>query len=246
MKNGILLIFLFLIHTAAFSQVTGGGIANPSSDNEQKKAEPKDKVRGFGSFTFGFNFPAGGLGSYDLEEFIPEAMGASIGYSIDWEGCRYLNLPIDERFKIGLDYSFLAGLFTLDSRFKDDLNEFEYAPPLYAGIKIGPSVSYFLDENIAFDAFFKIGPVLGYGGSYNFEGTDGSFYYADALAGVGILPSIGIQARLGGLQLGLERSMGSVSQDFDLSLPYTSGTESFDVPFGYTRLSVGFSVNKKD
>lgn len=253
MKKALpILLIMFLCSTVSFAQFTGGG-------KQEKSAAPAKKVKkdsdGFNALLLGIASPTGAFNRYDLNSNSwGEAVGASTGFVLAYVGGAPvdLGLSLPQEVKFGITYNLATTIFTLDSEYSTDLNEFYYIPLVLQEIKIGPYASYQLSDNIAFDAFWRLGPRIGYGLSYGWDGagTEDSYGYSYASsytytlqgANLRINSALGITARLSNFYLSFERVPGKLNATFSLEEDYSEmGMEEVRLPVGHNRLTFGLT-----
>ncbi|MDQ3189987.1 MAG: hypothetical protein M3Q58_00170 [Bacteroidota bacterium] len=273
-KNILLFIVLSGLSVNTFAQFTGGGSGDDNRQGGQKTVT-KEKNSGLKNLDvfrksntylrLGFSKPVGNFGSkpssnvssakkiYDGKA----GVGAKTGFTIEGGFISYFDeIPLAEQYKAGLDISFAYSHNTQDwSHWKNGWEDADYIPFLFFEAKIGPTFSYNVIGDLVVDGYFKLCPVLSYGGQVELYDQDdfgnSSYYTLSGNGGVGIKKALGFNAKYNNMILGLEMNLGrinyNVSEEIDVyssnNMDSYSDTNYFDgkTPTGTLRFTFGLA-----
>lgn len=256
MKKALpILLMLFLCTTVGYAQFTGGGKQENSAAPAKKTKKAKKDSDGFKALLLGIATPTGAFNRYDLNSNSwGETVGASTGFVVAYVGGAPIDLGLElpQEVKLGITYNLATTIFTLDAEYSTDLNEFHYIPLVLQEVKMGPYASYQLSDNIAFDAFWRLGPRIAYGLTYGwdeggYEDSSGYTYASSYIynlkgANLRINSALGITARLSNFYLSFERVPGMLNATFSLKEDYTEiETKEVRLPVGHNRLTFGLT-----
>ena len=253
MKKALpILLMLFLCSTISYGQFTGGGKQEKAPAPANKKVAKKKS--GFSAILLGVAMPTGAFDLYDIDESWEDAVGASTGIVFAYVGGSPLDLglQVPEEVKFGITYNLATTIFSLDSEYSTDVDDFFYIPLIQQELKIGPYASYQLSDNIAFDAFWRLGPRISYGLTYEWDGkpyigtggyeTYDTYTYAMQGVNLRINSTLGVTARLSAFYLSFERVPGKLNANFSLQKDYSEiSTEEIRLPVGHNRLTFGLT-----
>jgi hypothetical protein len=227
MKKITVIVALLFIASTGFTQVTGGGV------NKQQQTSSSD-IEGFSYFMLTMLSPTGDYGA-STNSLNSNAMGAKTGLMIQGGKYRYgIELPVDN-LELGLYTSYGIGFNNFD--WGIDATQI---PFIISEIKLGPVLTYAVNQDFAIDGFFKFGPMFTFGGAIDTDDNDVWDMY-NTKPGIGLKVGFGANIRYSSLILGIAFNPAELEMEYDTdeSDPFNIYPIETDVPFSTFRLSVG-------
>lgn len=275
-NKSILLFFLLTgLSLNTFAQFTGGGSGDDKRQGGQQTVTKVKKSglsnldvfrKSNGYIRLGFSKPVGNFSSKPSSSISSvkniydgkAGVGAKTGFTIEGGIISYFDdIPLAEQYKAGLDIGFAYSHNTQNwSHWRNGWEDANYIPFLFFEAKIGPAFSYNVIGDLVVDAYFKLCPVLSYGGQVELYEQDdygnSSYYTVSGNGGVGIKKALGFNAKYNNMILGLEMNLGrinyNVTEEIDVyysnyTLDSYSDTNYFDgkTPTGTLRVTFGWA-----
>ena len=176
----------------------------------------------------GTSSPQGTFGSIPTRNKTPEdsfngldGTGARKGVAVEIGVVSLLNkFSVPDRFYPGLEAGLSFSSNNLDwSPIDEHYNTAEQHPLIFAGIKIGPSITYKPIKNFSLNAFAKLNPSLSNGPEIIYTNNDdpkNSYSYSlvsEKKYAFGLRKSYGFNLQYSKFQLGIEYSSGNIRYD---------------------------------
>lgn len=226
-------ILLYILATGlsinTYAQFTGGGSGGDNRQVGQKTVTKVGSVNDIfrqtnGYFRIGFSSPVGSFADEPSSKINTlkqiydgnAGVGAKTGFTFEGGFISYFDdLPLAEQFKAGLDLSFAYSHNKPDwTHWNNGWEDAEYLPFLFFESKIGPAISYNPIGSLVVDAYFKLCPLLSYGGNISMSEENASTsysYYIDGGLGSGIKKALGFNIKQNKMVLGLEMNLGRIN-----------------------------------
>jgi hypothetical protein len=217
MKALILIIVAVLLCQFIFAQITSG---SGGQTNERPTVSNSGNDNIFDNAFYlrvGSTKPLGPFGETpdNLGHFYDsysgeKGFGAKRGIMAEMGTIFYLDLPLPEKIKFGIDATFLDFSFNGVDWKDPDVSISSF---LFAGVKVGPAFSVNPIGKIVLDGYFKIAPTMVRVGYADYYSDNWSCYIEDTYHSV-IHKSIGLNFRYQALILGWELNWGEIKGDY--------------------------------
>lgn len=258
MKQFITTWFFVLLISISFAQITGGGV-DKQKQQEQAEAEAmaqQAEVKKVKPNRYKVNFITIATFKPKLELADPEVNygifnlsdGGKSGFMLEFGGMNFFTSDWgpDQTMNVGLYKSFAFGLqgynwYAPNSETVDNASK---SPFIYGEFKLGPAFTYNLSNDIAFDAFIKLGINISYGGTFETSGgiDDDYVRYAPSAAAVGFASGFGVNARIYRLLLNIEYDPGSLKYKYNADI----ATDSYEIEprfkTSYMKFGIGYVI----
>jgi hypothetical protein len=230
---------LMTISLMGFSQMTGGGSGASAPKAKQEGGDPNKWT----ALHFGLSQPMGKFKQNSLNSPFNEAVGAKPGMYIAWDANKYFNTA--NPMKLGISYTLGVNWNGVNwETWVPGTTEFTGSPFINSHFKVGPVATYELGNDMAVDAFFRLGLGLGVSGS-GYWSTNGSYqeFYTET-PGVAFVTGLGANFRWQNLMATMQ--INPAKYTFSYLTYGMSSTPSLDykVPMSTFWLGVGFVFNK--
>lgn len=152
-----------------------------------------------------------------------DGTGAKLGFNFELGGIYHIsNTVLPEKFLFGIDGGMHFTSNPIDWSSLEMPGKYENSAFYFFGLKIGPIVSYVVNEDIILDGFFKVNPVGSLAGILDYSESG----YKATIGGTkdmtfGFKKSIGVNLRYKALLLGAELNWGRIN--FDIKEEYSVG-----------------------
>jgi hypothetical protein len=253
---------LLLLATTLFSaqllsaQITSG--SGGQTDEKPVTVKPLKSDEVFDNafyIKFGIAQPKGAFGGEirgDADPTIPyqglDNMGVKNGAAFEMGTIFYLNLPIPEMLKAGIDFTFLDfAINPVDwTTAGGDFEYVEMDPMLFAGAKIGPVFSVNPVDKLIFDVYYKLAPAMVRAPYFSYY-NNGDDFTIEMPSKFIFNKAFGINMRFHALTLGWESYWGKLQEtgtytyyNYNTGL---DGSETFNSNIGIKtqRLSLGLN-----
>ncbi|MEQ8684589.1 MAG: hypothetical protein RIE86_04815 [Imperialibacter sp.] len=238
-KNLLVFLITTFAFTGAHAQMTGGG----SGSSSPKTAVVKPNNAKWGALVIGLSSPMGRFAANDGSLPFEEAVGATPGIYVGYDGVSYFSSTIEGPVKIGLTYGFNTSLNMVawDSW---GLGAGDYTPFVFTGLNIGAMGSYEIIDGLEADAFLRLGVRASIGATgYWYDNAYSSLDWNSP--GIGFGTEFGFNVRYEFLLATLRFNPGSLSYDYYVSLSDTSEDITYKLPISTVQLGIGFVLPKK-
>ena len=236
MKFFTIILAMFFFSQIVFSQITSGG---GGGENKEQVKEAKEKKIFDNAFymRLGVSLPAGKFGgdvtptSSVTSSFQGlDKMSAKAGPMFELGTIFYMNLAIQDQFKVGIDVAYLdfsLNFVNWNSAGIDWASNSSLSPFVFIGQKYGVAFSYNPTGYIILDASLKMGPSLALPTELTYGNSPNSVDI-NTNATVMLKKSFGLNFRFHALIVGWEYSWGRINTQGGYS---DSNTSSVTVPF---------------
>ena len=230
----------------AFAQTAGNTVPEnaTAAPKSPRKAEIFDNPV---YFKIGISTPVGKFGQSPVayrtisDSFNgKDGTGAKSGFDLEVGLISYLDdLPLNERFRLGINAALAGSLNEMSwEGLGGGYTIAEYDPFIFAGLKIGPALSYNLINKVIVDGFLQVNPVITSPGKFAYVealGNRTNFLAAVADRTFSVRKSVGFNIRYSAFLLGLEYNFGKVKYKY-IETGYTQVNNSASTFNPYTNV----------